>query len=109
MADKACWDHQGPPGPQGLIGPQGPPGLVHQTSAAQPQQIVMDTSGLERTFQGMTSVVNRLVEQQVRANNALNKSMHEEKKEREENKQALKDLASASYQNTFHHILATIP
>ena len=24
-------------------------------------------------------------------------------------KQALKDLASASYQNTFHHILATIP
>ena len=69
----------------------------------------MDTSGLERTFQGMTSVVNRLVEQQVRANNALNESMHEQKKEREENKQALKDLASASYQNTFHHILATIP
>ena len=45
----------------------------------------------------------------MRANNALNKSMHEQKKEREENKQALKDLASASYQNTFHHILATIP
>ena len=95
----------GPPGPQGPIGPQGPPGLIHQASAGQPQQIVMDTSGLERTFQGMTSVVNRLAEQQVRANNALNESMHEQKKEQEENKQALKDLASASYQNTFHHIL----
>ena len=100
---------QGPPGPQGPIGPQGPPGLIHQASAGQPQQIVMDTSGLERTFQGMTGIVTRLVEQQVRANNALNESVHEQKKERDENKQALKDLASASYQNTFHHILATIP
>ena len=99
---------QGPPGPQGPIEPQGPPGLIHQASAGQPQQIVMDTSGLERTFQGMTGIVTRLAEQ-VRANNALNKSVHEQKKERDENKQALKDLASASYQNTFHHILATIP
>ena len=49
------------------------------------------------------------MEQQLRANNALSESMHEQKKEREENKQALKDLASASYQNTLHHILATIP
>ena len=60
-------------------------------------------------FKEMTGVVNRLAEQQVRANNALNESVHEQKKEREENKQALKDLASAAYQNTFHHILATIP
>ena len=58
MADHHHWDHQGPPGPQGLIGPQGPPGLIHQASAGQPQQIVMDTSGLERTFQGITGVVN---------------------------------------------------
>ena len=100
---------QGPPGPQGPIGPQGPPGRIHQASAGQPQQIVMDTSGLvERTFQGMTGIVTQLAEQQVRANNALNESVCEQK-ERDENKQALKDLASASYQNTFHHILATIP
>ena len=100
---------QGPPGPQGLIGPKGPPGLIHQASAGQPQQIVMDTSGLERTFQGMTGIVTQLVEKQVRANNALNESVHEQKKERDENKHTLKDLASASYQNTFHPILATIP
>ena len=100
---------QGPPGPQGPIGPLGPPGQIHTALAGQPQQIVMDTSRLERTFQGMTGMVTQLAEQQVRANHALNESVCEQKREREENKQALMDLASASYQNTFHHILATIP
>ena len=55
---------QGPMGPQGPVGPQGPPGqIVGQTyipGNQPPPQVMMDTSGLERTFLGMANAVERL-------------------------------------------------
>ena len=57
----------------------------------------------------MAGAVERLVQQQVCANDQLNESVREQRKEREEGKQFLLDIAHASHQNTFQHILATIP
>ena len=87
---------QGVPGPKGERGypsppgPQGPPGPLGGTirppyiqGNQPPPQVVLDTSGLERTFLG--------------------------RKEREEGRQVLLDIAHTSHQNSFQHILATIP
>ena len=69
----------------------------------------MDTSGLERTFLGMANAVERLAQQQVVSNEQINESVREQRKEWEEGKQVLLDIAHASHQNTYQHILATIP
>ena len=73
------------------MGPQGPPGQIIRQSylpgTAPPLQVKMDTSGSERTFLGM----------------------REQRKDQEEGKQVLLDIAHASHQNTYQHILATIP
>ena len=56
--------HRGPPGPQGPVGPQGPPGQIvgqpYISGNQPPPQVMMDTSGLERTFLGMANAVERL-------------------------------------------------
>ena len=56
--------HPGPPGPQG---PPGPPGGTIQPLYIQgnqpPPQVVLDTSGLERTFLGMAGAVKKLAQQ----------------------------------------------
>ena len=57
----------------------------------------------------MAGAVERLAQQQVHANDQLNESVREQRKEQEEGKQVLLDIAHASHQNTFQHILATIP
>ena len=57
----------------------------------------------------MAGVVERLAQQQVLANDQLNESAREQRKEPEEGKQVLLDIAHAFHQNTFQHILATIP
>ena len=57
----------------------------------------------------MAGTVERLAQQQVHANDQLNESIREQRKEQEEGKQVLLDIAHASHQNTFQHILATIP
>ena len=57
----------------------------------------------------MAGAVERLAQQQVCANDQLNESVREQRKEWEEGKQVLLDIAHASHQNTFQHILATIP
>ena len=69
----------------------------------------MDTSGLEITFLGMANAVERLAQQQIVSNEQLNESVREQRKEREEGKQVLLDIAHASHQNTYQCILATIP
>ena len=56
----------------------------------------------------MANAVERLA-QQVLSNEQLNESVREQRKEWEEGKQVLQDIAHASHQNTFQHILATIP
>ena len=76
---------------------------------APPPQVKMDTSGLERTFFCMANAVERLAQQQVVSNEQLNESVREQRKEREEGKQVLLDIAHTSHQNTYEHILATIP
>ena len=74
-----------------------------------PSQVVLDTSGLERTFMGMAGAVEKLAQQQLRSNYSLNESVNEQRKEREEGRQVLLDIAHTSHQNSFQHILATIP
>ena len=102
--------YPGPPGPQG---PPGPPGGVIQTPYIQgnqpPPQVILDTSGLERTFLGMAGAVKKLAQQQLRSNYSLNESVNQQRKEREEGRQVLLDIAHTSHQNSFQHILATIP
>ena len=95
------------------MGPQGPPGqLIGQPylpGNVPPSQVQMDTSGVERTFLGMANAVGRLAQQQIVSNEQLNESVREQRREREEGKQVLLDIAHASHQNTYQHILATIP
>ena len=102
--------YPGPPGPQG---PPGPPGGVIQPPYIQrnqpPPQVVLDTSGLERTFLGMAGAVEKLAQQQLRSNYSLNESVNQQRKEREEGRQVLLDIAHTSHQNSFQLILATIP
>ena len=102
--------YPGPPGPQG---PPGPPGGIMQPPYTYrnqpPSQVVLDTSGLERTFMGMAGTVEKLAQQQLRSNYSLNESVNEQRKEREEGRQVLLDIAHTSHQNSFQHILATIP
>ena len=102
--------YPGPPGPQG---PPGSPGGVIQPPYTQrnqpPPQVVLDTSGLERTFMGMAGAVEKLAQQQLRSNYSLNESVNQQRKEREEGRQVLLDIAHTSHQNSFQHILATIP
>ena len=57
----------------------------------------------------MANAVERLTQQQVCANDQLDESVREQRKEQEEEKQVLLYIAHASHQNTFQHILATIP
>ena len=110
---------QGIPGPKGERGypgppgPKGPPGGTVQPPYIQgnqpPPQVVLDTSGLERTFLGMAGAVEKLAQQQLRSNYSLNESVNQQRKEREEGRQVLLDIAHTSHQNSFQHILATIP
>ena len=71
--------------------------------------MILDTSGLERTFLGMAGAVEKLAEQQLSSNYSLNESVNQQRKEREEGKQVLLGIAHASHQNSFQHKLATIP
>ena len=57
----------------------------------------------------MAGNVEGLAQQQVCADDQLNESVREQRKEQEEGKQELLDIAHASHQNTFQHILVTIP
>ena len=57
----------------------------------------------------MASTVEKLAQQQLRSNYSLNESVNQQRKEREEGRQVLLDIAHTSHQNTFQHILATIP
>ena len=95
------------------MGPQGPPRPImsqpYIAGPSPPSQIIMDTTGLERTFLGMANAVEKLARQQVVSNEQLNKSVREQMREREEGKQVLLDIEHASHQNTYQHILATIP
>ena len=110
---------QGVPGPKGERGypgppgPQGPLGGTIQSPYIQgkqpPPQVVLDTSGIERTFLGMAGAVEKLAQQQLRPNYSLNESVNQQRKEREEGRQVLLDIAHTSHQNSFQHILATIP
>ena len=70
--------------------------------------MVLDASGLERTFLGMAGAVEKLAQQQLRPNYSLNESVNQQRKERE-GRQVLLDIAHTSHQNSFQHILATIP
>ena len=67
------------------MGPQGPPGQIIRQSyipgTTPLLQIMMDTSGLERTFLGMANAVEKLAQQQVVSNEQLNESVREQRKE----------------------------
>ena len=72
----------GPKGDRGHPGPQGPPGplggtigLPYALGNQPPPQVVLDTSGLERTFLGMAGAVEKLAQQQLRSNYSLNESV----------------------------------
>ena len=59
-------------GERGYPGPPGPPGGTVQPPYIQgnqpPPQVVLDTSGLERTFLRMAGAVEKLAQQQLRSN-----------------------------------------
>ena len=78
----------GPKGERGYPGPPGPPGRAIQTPYIQGNQplpqVILDTSGLERTFLGMAGAVEKLDQQQLRSNYSLNESVNQQRKEREE-------------------------
>ena len=75
--------YPGPPGPQG---PPRPLGGTIQPLYIQgnqpPPQVVLDTSGLERTFLGMAGAVEKLAQQQLRSNYSLNESVNQQKRKR---------------------------
>ena len=58
---------------------------------------------------GMAGAVKKLAQQQLRSNYSLNESVNQQRKEREEGRQVLLDIAHTSHQNSFQHILVTIP
>ena len=60
----------GPPSPQGPISINVPP-LQQQLNAT---QVVMDTSGLEQTCRGVTTVLEKIARQQVHTTETLNDS-----------------------------------
>ena len=101
-------EERGYPGAPGPQGPPGPPGGTIQPPYIQgnqpPPQVILDTSGLERTFLGMADAIKKL-----RSNYSLNESVNQQRKEREEGRQVLLDIAHTSHQNSLQHILATIP
>ena len=102
--------YAGPPGPIVPPGPQGPPGINVPLLQQQPNttQLVMDTLGLEQTFRGVATILERIAGQQVCTTENLNDSIREQQKERENNQHVMEDLAKASHMNTFQHILASI-
>ena len=57
----------------------------------------------------MADAVEKLAQQQLRSNYSLNESVNQQRKEREEGRQVLLDIADTSHQNSFQHILVTIP
>ena len=66
-------EYPGPPGPQGPPGPPGGTiGLPYAPGNQPPPQVVLDTSGLERTFLGMAGAVEKRAQQQLRSNYSLN-------------------------------------
>ena len=65
--------YPGPPGPQGPPGPLGGAIQTPYIQGNQPSpQVILDTSGLERTFLGMAGAVEKLAQQQLRSNYSLN-------------------------------------
>ena len=72
-------------------------------------QVVIDTTGLENTFQGVVNVLERIARQQVCTTETLNESVREQQRERENSQKVMEDLAKASHMSTFQHILASIP
>ena len=79
--------YPGLPGPQGPPGPPGPLGGVIQPPYIPrnqpPPQVVLDTSGLERTFFRMAGAVEKLAQQQLRSNYSLKESVNQQRKARE--------------------------
>ena len=69
----------------------------------------MDTTGLENTFQGLANVLERIAGKQVCTMEALNESVREQQRERENSQKVMEDLAKASHMSTFQHISASIP
>ena len=68
----------GPKGERGYPGPPGPQGPPPYIQGNQPPlQVVLDTSGLERTFLGMAGTVEKLAQQQL---------SNREKKEKKEDR-----------------------
>ena len=55
------------------------PPYIHRNQS--PPQVVLDTSGLEKTFMGMAGAVEKLAQQQLRSNYSLNESVNQQRKE----------------------------
>ena len=51
---------------------------------------------------GMAGAVEKLAQQQLRSNYSLNESVNQQRKEREEGRQVLLDIAHTLHQNSFH-------
>ena len=68
----------GPPGQRGPCGLRGPIQPPHIQGNQPLPQVVLDTSGLERTFLGMAGAVEKLAQQQIRSNYSLNESVNQQ-------------------------------
>ena len=72
------WGPMGPQGPQGIPGLMGPGNSMYPQTQSNTTQVVMDTTGLENTFQWVADILERIAGQQVHTTETLNEFVREQ-------------------------------
>ena len=74
-----------------------------------PNVTMLDTTGLENTFQAVGTAMNQLAQQQQVANAQLNQSLQQQQQERGQIVAVMDKVASATLQSSYDSIFASIP
>ena len=98
----------GPPKHPNRRGPRGPPGPVRPVLIQQPQ-VVLDTTALENTFDGMGQSMLQLARVQDQTNRHLQQHIQQGQLNMQAHAGALHELADSTHQRNYDHIFASIP
>ena len=97
-------------GPQGFRGPWGQITAVLANSAPSGPNITMlDTTGLETSFQAVGDAMNQIAQQQQIANVQFNQSLQQQQQERNQIVAVMERVANATLQCSYDNIFASIP